>query len=433
MCFHTFEKMIKRNKFLPVLGLMLWVLPLKATELKYENRIYDDLVETVLLSTNSKVYNPNAVMDLGEINAMKLKFDKLTASNEFYQYTFIHCSSDWKPSNLQKTEYLEGNTMGEISKFTFSSNTFQQYVQYELIFPNQDMKLTKSGNYLLIVYRNFDEQDLVLTRRFMVYERMTNITGTVKPATNPQDRFYKQEVDFEVDYKDYLIQNPFNDVNAVILQNNSWNNAIYNLKPQFVNNNMLQFNYEKENVFDGLTEFRFFDIRSIRNFSQNVAEKFTDSMVNMVLKTNEITSHVNYVNYTDVNGQRVIQNVDGGDVTENGDYALVHFSLKSPNKISVGDVYVYGELSDWRLNEKYKMTYYPEKQAYYLAVKLKQSYYNYHLVVKDADGKLDYRYTEGNHAETENDYTVLIYHKDAFYGYDRLIGKQNFNSRTSQD
>ncbi len=414
------------------LGLFLLVNPVFSAELRYENYIYDDLVETVLLSTNSEIYNPVAIMDLGTTNAMKLKFDKLEASNEFYQYTFIHCDASWKPSNLQKTEYLEGNTMGNIENFEFSTNTFQQYVQYELIFPNQDMNLTISGNYLLIVYRNFDEEDLVLTRRFMVFEDQTDITGNVKPATNPNDRFYKQEVDFEVSYEDYLIQNPFNDINAVILQNNSWNNAIYNLKPQFVNNNILQFNYENENLFNGVSEFRFFDIRSLRNFSQNVAKKFTDSMVNVVLKVGELQSHKNYVTSLDYNGKRVIQNVDGGDATENGDYTLVHFSLKSPNKLSAGDVYVYGELSDWRLNERFKMTYLPEKEAYYLGVKLKQSYYNYHYVVPGKDSTIEYSFTEGNHSETENDYTVLIYHRDAFYGYDRLIGKMNLNSLTSR-
>ncbi|MFT5723378.1 MAG: hypothetical protein ACI9JN_000488 [Bacteroidia bacterium] len=404
-----------------------------ATELKYENYIYDSLIETVLLSTNSVAYNPLAIMNLGAENALRLKFDRLEATNEFYQYTFVHCTSNWKPSSLQKTEYLEGVTMGNIEDYKYSTNTFQQYVQYDLVFPNQDMALTKSGNYLLIVFRDFDESKIVLTRRFMVFENETSITGTVKPATNPSDRFYKQEVDFEVDYKDYLIQNPFLDVHAVILQNNSWNNSILNLKPQFVNNNILQFNYENENLFNGVSEFRFFDIRSLRNYSQNVAKKFTDSLVNVVLKVGELRSSKAYVNWIDFNGKRVIQNTDGVNVTDNGDYTLVHFSLESPNKLMAGDVYVYGELSDWRLNERYKMTYMPERDAYYLAVKLKQSYYNYHYVVPGENGKIEYAYTEGNHAETENDYMILLYHTDAFYGYDRLIGKVSLNSLTSRD
>lgn len=401
----------------------------QTAELKYENYIYDDLVETVLLSTNTSVYSPIAVMSLGTVNALKLSFDRLNASNEFYQYTFIHCNASWQPSNLQKSEYLEGNTMDEIRNFAFSSNTLEQYVHYKLVFPNEEMKPIRSGNYLLKVFRNFDETDLVITRRFMVIEELTGVTGNVKPATNPKDRFSKQEVDFEVDYEHYQIQNPFSDVSAVIMQNNSWNNAIYGLRPLFVNNHNLIFNYEDENLFDGANEFRFFDIRTLRFFSNNVVEKFTDSLVNVVLRGDELKSHLSYVQFIDYNGKRVIQSTDGKDVTENGDYAMVHFSLQTGNKLMMGDVYVYGELSDWRTRQKFKMTYLPEVGLYYLKVKLKQSYYNYHYVVLDqTSAKVAYDYTEGNHFETENDYTILIYHTDLFYGYDRLIGMKTTNT-----
>ncbi len=400
-----------------------------AAELKYENYVYDDLVETVLLSTNTSEYNPLPVMHLGMVNALRLSFDKLLASNEFYQYSFVHCDAGWKPSRLQVSEYIEGNTLEDVANFTFSSNTFQQYVQYQLVFPKATMQPIKSGNYLLKIFRNFDETDLVLTRRFMVVEELTSLSGDVKPATNPKDRFYKQEVDFEVDYENYQIQNPFNDVNAVILQNNSWQNAIYNLKPLFVNNNRLIFNYEDQNLFDGTNEFRFFDIRTLRFFSSNVINKFTDSLVNVVLRAEQLKSHLAYTQFIDYNGKRVIQNTDGLDVTKNGDYAMVHFTLKSGHKLKVGDVYVYGELTDWRMMEKYKMDYVEATGSYYLKSKLKQSYYNYHFVVKDSiTGKIAYDFTEGNHFETENDYTILIYHTDLFYGYDRLIGTKSTNT-----
>ncbi len=86
------------------------------------------------------------------------------------------------------------------------------------------------------------------------------------------------------------------------------------------------------------------------------------------------------------------------------------------------------------MDDKFKMTYVPEKDIYYLAVKLKQSYYNYHFVVKRHDNQeIEYRFTEGNHSETENNYMVLLYHRDAFYGYDRLVGLKTMNSNSARD
>ena len=50
--------------------------------------------------------------------------------------------------------------------------------------------------------------------------------------------------------------------------------------------------------------------------------------------------------------------------------------------------------------------------------------------MKDKNGDIDYTFTEGNHQETENDYTILVYHKNVFYGYDEIIGVLHRNSNT---
>ena len=334
------------------------------------------------------------------------------------------------PSDLQPMDYVNGNTMGEITDYKFSTNTYQTYTHYSLNFPTEEMTITKSGNYILKVFRNFDEEDILLTRRFMVVDIKTKISSTIKSATVPEFRFSHQEVDFSVNYLGFDIPNPFLDVNVTILQNNSWNNAITNLKPQFVNNNELSFNYENENLFPGTNEFRFFDIRSLRFFSNNVIKKYIDSVQNVVLRPEDSKAYLNYVRWIDYNGKRDIFNSDGMNLVEDGDYALVHFNFKSNNLEDMGEIFVYGELSDWLLKDEFKMTYSSELNMYTCPVLLKQSYYNYHFILRDKDGKIDYSFTEGNHQETENDYTILVYHKNVFYGYDEIIGLGSRNSNT---
>ena len=397
--------------------------------LRYENYIYEIDIESVTLSKGTEVYNPMAIIALNGNEKLTLIFDELKNTNNFYQFSYVHCDANWKPSNLQTTEYVSGNQMENISKTTFSTNTFQKYVRYQSTFPTEDMKITKSGNYILKVFRNFDESDLIITRRFMVIDNKTRMKGTVQATSDPAMRSTKHEVDFVADYKDYNIPNPFLDVNAVIMQNNDWETAIYGLKPLFVNNNELIFNYEDKNLMNGGNEYRFFDIRSLRFFSNNVAEKYFDSLNNVVLRPDELRSHLSYSYSIDDNGKRVIDNKDGGKLAEDADYAMVHFYLKCANPITMGPVYIFGELSDWRLQEKFKMTYLPEHKGYYAMVKLKQSYYNYEYVIwNEKEKRIDKTFTEGNHFETENDYHVLLYHKNPFYGYDELIGYHMLNS-----
>lgn len=399
----------------------------------FNNSIFSDDIRTVILQKKLNIYDPLPVISLNTNAQLQLSFDQLKPQNEFYNYTYVHCNSNWEPTDLQQMEYIEGATMGEISDFKFSTNTYQKYTHYSLTFPTSGMKLTKSGNYILKIFRNFDEEDVVLTRRFMVLDSRTNIESEIKSGTNAEYRFSHQEVDFTVDYQGYTIPNPFIDVNVNILQNNSWSNAIYGLKPLFVNSNKLTFNYEDKNVFPGTNEFRFFDIRSLRFFSNRVIKKYVDSVQNVVLTPDEVKAHLNYVRWVDYNGKRVITNNDGVNIVEDGDYALIHFYLKSANKIDQGDVYLYGELTDWQLNDRFKMTYWPDYDMYSCAALLKQSYYNYHYVIKDKEGNLDYSFTEGNHQETENDYTILVYHKNVFYGYDELIGVHTKNTNSVND
>lgn len=420
------------NKFLLVF-LVLASANLFAQTKVYDNTNYDDKIATVILQKDIDIYDPLPLLNLGTGSQLQLSFDMLDPTNEFFNFSFIHCDRNWKPSDLQPMEYVSGQTMGEITDFKFSTNTFTRYTHYAVKFPTSNMQLTKSGNYIIKVYRNFDEEDVLFTRRFMVVDNQTKIQSDIRSATLAEKRFTHQEVDFTVDYEGFDIPNPFLDVNVTILQNNSWNNAIYNLKPLFVNGNKLSFNYEDKNLFPGTNEFRFFDIRSLRFFSNNVVEKYTDSVLNARLRPEESKGHLNYVRWIDYNGKRVIMNDDGVNIVEDGDYAKIHFFLKANDLSDQGEVYVYGELSDWQLQDKFKMEYLPKYKMYKVAAMLKQSYYNYHFVLKDKEGNIDYTFTEGNHQETENDYTILIYHKNVFYGYDEIIGATTRNSYVVKD
>jgi hypothetical protein len=51
------------------------------------------------------------------------------------------------------------------------------------------------------------------------------------------------------------------------------------------------------------------------------------------------------------------------------------------------------------------------------------------VVVDDATGERDDAYFEGSHGTTENNYMVLVYHKNLNLGYDELIGYGLQNSR----
>lgn len=397
-------------------------------QIVFENHIYEETIQTVLLYQKSTNY-PVPVINVGVSEALELSFDELGTQNDYYQFTLVHCDAFWNPSRLQPLEYLQGNTFDNINTFSYSTNTYQKYVHYKVNVPSANLRPKFSGNYLLKVYRNFDESDLIITRRIFVLDTRASFKVDIHPATLADSRFSKQEVDFTAKVENYQIINPYQDIKVVISQNNRWDNAITNLKPQFIVGNEYSYNYERENLFDGTNEYRFFDFRSLRFFSQNVRQKYFENLNHLVLNTEEKRGYKKYFQYTDFNGKRVIANKDGVNGEIDGDYAYVYFSLASPQELN-NDVYILGELTDWRKQDKFKMTYNPAQSQYEAKVLLKQGYYSYLYVTDNRDNEqLETIETEGNYFETENEYYLYFYCRNQQFDYDELIGFSNVKSR----
>lgn len=408
------------QKIATLVCLMMAVVQLGATELRYDNQVYDDRVKTVQL-TKSGTDDRYPILALNTNDQLELSFDILGNKNEYFQYTIVHCDANWNPTPLSPNEYIKGITFDNINDFKYSTNTYVKYVHYSVKVPNDNMKPGIAGNYLIKVYRNFDEEDLVLTRRMMILNPAVSIEATVKPATLAQYRYTKQEVAFTVNYKGFNMPDPYRDVSVAILQNNRWDNAITGLKPLFIRENVLDYNYYDQTLFNGGNEFRFFDTRSLRQFSQNVRTKTLDTVYHCYLQYEESRGSKQYFNYLDYNGKRVIDNKDGQNPPIDGDYAWMTFYLLNMTQLDQ-DVYVYGEFTDWRLLPEFKMMYNKNRSRYELDVLLKQGRYEYKYATANEAGNSDEMTFEGSHAQTENEYIILIYHKHIQYKYDELVG-----------
>lgn len=402
------------------------------TQLSYsqnlnDNLIFDPQVKTVILSKAGSE-DRYAIIGLNTSEQLNLGFDILSKKNENLQYTIVHCDANWNLTDLSKNQYLKGMDFDNITDWKFSTNTYTKYVHYNLLFPNETIKPNIAGNYTIKVYRNFDEENVVLTRRFMIINQSTIIEASAHPPTLAEYRFTKQEVNFTVEYNTNTVPNPMQDIKVVVLQNYRWDNALTGLKPQFSTGNKLDYNYLDKTLFNGGNEFRFFDMRSLRTYSQNVRTKWMDSIVHVMLLPEESKGSNQYTQYTDYNGKRLIQNKDGLNGDYDGDYALTQFYLSSPGNMSDDDVYAFGEFTDWKILPEYKMYFNRNRSRYELETMLKQGRYEYFYVTKGADGKPDETQIEGNHFQTENEYLILVYTKNQQWGYDELIGSKFFKS-----
>ena len=399
-------------------------------ELRYEDHIYKPGIRTV------KFHPAGQPMDMPIVPLRRgaqlvLTFDDLFADYMNMSYTLIHCDANWTPSNLLKQEYIPKIQNGYIQQYSYSMNALIPYTNYRLTLPNEDMTISKSGNYLLVVYASGDESDLVLTRRFMVYEDKVSVGGQVKRASRVDLMNEYQEVDFFISHPNYQFQDPFVDLKVNLLQNQRWDNVITDLKPQFMQNTQLLYQYDLENTFPGNSEFRIFDLKTTQSLGLNVRHIARDSVFTAFLKGDNPRAISRYTFNEDINGQYMVRRLDAADADSESDYVYVDFFLAFPEPIRESDVYVFGKITDWKLLPEYKMKYNYERNAYQARVLFKQGIYNYAYALLDGSAMCaDLSSVDGSHWETENSYQILVYNRQVGERYDRLIG---FSELTSED
>lgn len=400
--------------------------------LRYENHIYKQSIHTVLLERNNEPMS-DAIIVLGSDQRLLLQFDDLTEETVNYTYKFLQCDFNWQPSELHESDYTDGFFFEQISDWKPSFNTYQVYYHYSTVFPTEQMKLTKSGNYLLVVYDNNTPDVPVISWRFRVIESLTSINSAIHRATIVENRNSHQEIDFTINYSSFKIANPFNDLKVVLQQNGRFDNSITTLKPLFMKENEVEYNYEEGNVFNGGNEFRNFDLRTVLSTTPYVQSIEVDPVTKLYkakLRAEESRSFQRYSILDDIDGKYLIKIYDGRNDQTESDYVNVFFHLSYPEPLANGTFYVFGGLTNWTLIPAARMTYNYEDQAYTTSLLVKQGYYNYQYVwVEDGKKMADETKIEGNHFETENDYYIFVYYRDPGSRYDRIIGFRKLSSK----
>ncbi len=397
--------------------------------LVYNDKVYDPSIKTVITHIKGSELDP-PIIPLDGTEKIILRFDDLDDNIREMHYSFVHCTWDWKESDLQLMDYQQGFNTDIITDYEFSFNTVTKYTNYYLEFPNRNIQLTRSGNYLIKVFANGNPEDLILTARFMIVEPKSFIEATVRPSSVVSERTYKQEVDVNVSLGSIQTTNPYRDIELVVMQNLRKDNMITGVKPNFIKNMNLTYNYQGELTFDGGNEFRFIDAKSIRYRSEEVDEvRLEEDRYHIYLAPDAGKAFKKYTFENDINGKFLVKNDDMIDPHLESDYVTLHFMFPVDAILGNGDLYVTGQFSNWDLKRSHRMKFNPDNLSYELALPVKQGYYNYAYIWKYKKGNKGISdLTDGNHSEAENDYLILVYFKDSSAFGDRLIGVERINT-----
>jgi hypothetical protein len=394
----------------------------------YIDRIYEENIQSVRLYLNTGNFEAQmnaAVLELNGNRSLMLTFDDLAYDHDMYSAKLIHCNVDWTPSDLKEAEYLNEYNEFNILDYERSIDTRIPYIHYNFIIP----RVTKTGNYVVKVYRGRDQNQVVLTKRFMVFQNNIVLAAQLVPPSQIDIRRKVQQINVNVNYKSRELFDPRSNLKVIIRQNQRWDNAKVLTTPTMIREDikMIEYNlFDGSNAFWAGNEFRFVDLRFVRARGINVsAVRMEQDVVYAEAGLDKIRSPFGvYSEYLDMNGQYAVMNMERSNYELESEYMVATFYLDA-NEVTE-QPYIIGSLSQWGLSPDAKMILNKNTQKYEATLILKQGWYDYQYAYKTDEGWNTIP-LEGSFFETENEYEVFIYYRDMGSRYDELISYFNLN------
>jgi len=389
-------------------------------ELIYDNINYLPSIKSVQFYPVEQE-NAFPVIELFSEDQLMLAFDDLRGDVRNFYFSLEHCDANWTPSRLSPLEYAEGYNEDRILTYGTSVNTLQPYTHYRVDFPTDNVRPKLAGNYLLKVYEDADKSRLIISRRFYVLAPLMSASSQLVPSVDVSKRNKNQKLNVTVQTGGLTVNNPYQDVKILVMQNQRPDIQQWLTTPQFVNNGELRYHDNRTLDFGGSNEFRFVDLRSLRLASERVAAIQLDSNVRVNLVPDENYRTASYASVFDENGQFFIRNQDKDNADTESDYMWVTFTLAN-DAVTDGTVYVVGGFNGYQRNDTNKLVYDASQKKWQGTLLLKQGLYDYEYVYVSPSGDVDPTFSSGNHFETNNTYQILVYNRRQGTTWDELVG-----------
>ena len=375
------------------------------------------------IKTATFVQNGQNVVPVFRLNdAFQFQFDDLFGNEANYYYEIAHCDYNWNPSQLVKSEYIQGFDNQLIVDYENSFNALQLYSHYRLPFPNKQTSFRVTGNYMLKILN--EDREVVFSRKFILYEDIASVPLQIKRSRDIKNINFMHNLDFSIKSSNLTFINPLQNVKVMLVQNGQLNNTITNIKPQYTLGNDLIYKYDKETQFWGGNEFLYFENKDIRGNANNVNYVESKELYHSHLYINPARANQVYTYHPDINGNFVVNNFNSQNNEIEADYAWVFFILDAPAYFGKGNIYINGMFNNYALGEENKMDFNAKTGKYEKALVIKQGFTNYQYVIADKSGKIDHANAiDGNFYQTLNDYQVIVYYRGMNERYDRVIGR----------
>ncbi|MBP3299217.1 MAG: DUF5103 domain-containing protein [Muribaculaceae bacterium] len=391
-------------------------------------QIFDPAFRTLKVQVDGDFMAPPVIM-LGSDRRITVSFDEMAdeeTGNErsYLRWSLTHCGPDWQPSRLLESEYLDSFNEAEVTDYAFSQSVYRHYINYRITVPSERMDPKLSGNYLLKVWREEESAETpVLQARFCVSEEAVRVIGDVSTQTDRGTNGEWQQLNLEVLTGEHPVRDPWQDIIMTVEMNGVEQPQVERLKPLRVEPGRMVYEHLPALIFPAGNEFRRFETVRTDYRGMHIAENaYEHDGYTATLQTDFGRADRPYSYDRTQNGRFKIDEYNSTDPDLGADYVLTRFTLDFPRLMN-GDIYVDGEFTHNLTDDSTRMRYNEAKGLYELEMLLKQGSYNYRYVARERDNRSlpDVALVEGNHYETQNEYTVKVFQQAPGDRYARLL------------
>ena len=299
------------------------------------NKVYDPSVKSLQVVANDDWLSP-AVLRLGTDDVLNVGFDELSHTYHRYIYKLEHCEADWTTSDdLFESDWLEGFNGNPIEDYENSLNTTVLYTHYRLQIPNDRCRLKISGNYRLHIYDEDDDDEEVLCAEFRVAESLMNIGLGVTSNTDIDFNLSHQQVSMTVDFGGIRVTNADDQIYTVVMQNGRKDNQKVNPRPNYVQPNWLQWEHNRDLIFDAGNEYLKFEVLDVSHPTMGIDRMIWDGHYYQAYPFVN-TPRRSYIYDQDANGSFYIRNSDKIENDRTCDYVYVNYKLAMSLSMATG-------------------------------------------------------------------------------------------------
>lgn len=373
-------------------------------------------VGTVQLYAGTREVNPPIAQLRG--GQLTLAFDLIASEGRPLSVYYYQADRNWDRI-LQPIQYLDGFQRTDLLDYDLSQLSDVPFVHYEHTFPDENLRFTVSGNYVVRVTEQGREDEVLFERPFFLAEDQVATELAVDAVTVPGRGGLTLQPILRLPASAEVAAQTFN-LDVCFARDGRYRATRCTDQAQRFDPSVLTFLLQPYNTFDATADTYFLDLRELEVSTQIAQVDRAASPPRVVLEPDAAAFPADD-RFPLLAGQSVISDARvAGDPDLAAEYAAVTFRFIPPDEQPLSAVFLEGSWSGW-MRPAEPMRWIAAERVYEQTVLVKQGQHEYRYVSPDA--RLE-RARVGVLGRREQVFAGFVYFRDPALQTDRLISAQ---------